>query len=261
MYSIARRRRQTWVSVSRFGRRMLTATFGVPEREIRVIYNGPREIASEAGSRAKLRHEHGISPDERVIVSVGRLSHVKGHDVLIEAVRKLDRSRDKVRVLIAGDGEERQALVAQIARAGLEGRVELIGQTGAVDSLLHAADLFVFPSRFEGTPFAMLEAMSIGLPVIATRFGGSDEVVEDGLSGFLVPLDDPEALAATIERALADTDATAAIGARGRTVVSRFSRSAMLSETLSLLNAEAERKWSGRFCSRRGSGAGGPAHA
>jgi glycosyltransferase involved in cell wall biosynthesis len=241
LYALARFRRQNWVCVSQFGRQVLAEAFGVPEHEMRVIYNGPRKISAEPERSAALRHLLGISPEEKVILSVGRLHRVKGHDVLVEAVGKLRQSRDDIRVLIVGEGEDRPALEAQIARMDLRGRVRLIGQAHDVDPLLRSADLFVFPSRLEGAPFAMLEAMSIGLPVIATRFGGADEFIEHGVSGLLVPCDDPDALAATIELALGNAPATAAIGAKGREVAGRYSRSVMLSETLSLLHAEAAR--------------------
>lgn len=239
LYALERLRRQTWVSVSQFGRRVLSEAFGLAEDEVRVIYNGAREVRKEPAATLALRERLGIKGEERVLVSVGRLSRVKGHDVLIEAARKLRDTPHTIRVVIAGDGNERKALREQISRSGLDGRVQLIGQIDSVDSLLALANLFVFPSRFEGTPFAMLEAMSIGLPVIATRFGGADELIVDGVNGFLVPLNDSDALAAAIDFALSHPEAAAAAGCRGRELIRRHSRQAMVDQTLELLDGSA----------------------
>ena len=251
LYAFERLRGQTWVAVSQFGRCELTEAFGLFEDEIRVIYNGPRQVQTEASASLALRQRLGISSDECVLVSVGRLTQVKAHDVLIEASRKLCDSRRGLRVVIAGEGEERGALTEQIARSGLDGRVLLVGQLASVDPLLRLADLFVFPSRFEGTPFAMLEAMSIGLPVIASRFGGADELIEDRVSGFLVPVDDSDGLAETIDAILRDPRAAAAAGTRGQQVSQHHSRDAMLSQTLGLLDVTAGRKRPGLGAVRR----------
>jgi glycosyltransferase involved in cell wall biosynthesis len=138
-------------------------------------------------------------------------------------------------MLIAGSGELRTPLEDAIAAGGLEQHVRLVGQVGDIGSLLCAADVFAFPSRREGTPFAMLEAMSLGLPVVATRFGGADEIIESDVNGVLVPMDDPARLAAALEATLRDPVRAHAIGERARLALGRFSEEEMLTQTLELL--------------------------
>jgi glycosyltransferase involved in cell wall biosynthesis len=119
-------------------------------------------------------------------------------------------------------------LHAQIEQAGLKHRVHLLGVRGDVADLLAASDLFILPSLFEGLPLALLEAMGAGLPVIATHVCGSAEVVQDGLSGRLVPPRDPPALAAAILEVLDNPDLASRWGAAARARVKRdFSARAM----------------------------------
>lgn len=236
-YSWTRSRHQTWVAVSQYGRRTLADAFALPGNgEMPVIYNAPGAPSGGVPCAAhQARLEYGLAPDDQVVVSVGRLSHQKGHDVLIEAASRVRERLPRLRMLIAGSGELHTPLEDAIAAGGLEQHVRLVGQVGDIGSLLCAADVFAFPSRREGTPFAMLEAMSLGLPVVATRFGGADEIIESDVNGILVPMDDPARLAAALEATLRDPDMGRAIGERARLALGRFSEEEMLTQTLELL--------------------------
>jgi len=240
-YSWTRSRRQTWVAVSNYGRHMLAQAFELPDRVgIPVIHNAPSGLPGDLTlTQDEARRQHGLAVDAQVVVCVGRLSHEKGHDTLIAAASRLCGRLPRLRVLIAGSGELRPELERAIVAGGLEEHVRLIGQVERIGSLLRAADVFAFPSRMEGTPFAMLEAMSLGLPVVATRFGGADEIVEPNSSGILVPMDDDEALATAIEAVLEDPDLARSIGQRARSTVERFSENVMVSRTLELLETAA----------------------
>jgi glycosyltransferase involved in cell wall biosynthesis len=151
------------------------------------------------------------------LVFVGRLVRQKGLDVLLEALARLPAGADYELTLV-GDGPLRPALTGQAQALGLTSRLRFVGWAGREDmpDLLRRADIFVFPSRDEGMPNAVLEAMATGLPVVATRISGNEEVVVDGQTGLLVPPDDPDALAGALARLLADRPLGRSLGAAGR---------------------------------------------
>jgi glycosyltransferase involved in cell wall biosynthesis len=152
---------------------------------------------------------------------VGRLVRQKGLDVLLDALARLvDRSW---RLTLVGDGPERPKLVGQAVALGLAGRFRFVGWTDrdALPGLLAAHDLFVFPSRDEGMPNAVLEAMAAGLPVVATAIAGNEELVVDGQTGLLVPPGDPAALAQALVRLLDAPGLRGTYGRAGRDRVER----------------------------------------
>lgn len=233
-------RRERWVAVSDYGRRMLAQAFELDPSPIPVIHNAPRHRSNGASSgRMQARLALGLAPEDQVVVSVGRLSQEKGHDVLLAAAGQLAPRLPALRVLIAGSGQAREELQRTITAEGLQRQVRLLGQLDDVATLLSAGDVFAFPSRREGTPFAMLEAMSGGLPVVATRFGGAEEIIEPGANGLLVPIDAPEELALALETVLADPVRARAIGELARRSVTRFSETEMVNHTLNVLQAAA----------------------
>ena len=137
-----------------------------------------------------------------VILGIGRLSIEKGFDVLIRAFAVLRRSVE-ARLLILGEGEERARLETMVNELGLEDAVDLPGFVAAVPAFIGAATVVVMPSRIEGFGNALVEAMAGGVPVVATACpGGPADILDDGRYGPLVPVDDPEALAAGIAAAL-----------------------------------------------------------
>ena len=192
-------------------------------------------------ARGEARAALGVNGDGPVLVTVGRLAHEKGHDVLIAAASRLAGEWPSAQVLIAGEGEGRDGLQQLIDQAGLSERVRLVGQVQDVDGLLRAADVFAFPSRREGTPFALLEAMSATVPVVAADFGGADEIVDSGENGIVVPRDDPVALAEAINGLLRDPARARALAERGRERAAQFSEPVMIRSTLALLRAVAGR--------------------
>ena len=133
--------------------------------------------------------------DAPLIGAVARLTHEKGIDRLIRAAPTVVAKCPEVRFVIVGDGPERPLLEAEAGRLGVDAHFHFAGHRADVGELLPAFDLFVLPSLREGLPFAVLEAMSAGLPVVATRVGGVPEAVAEGVTGLLVPADDPDALA------------------------------------------------------------------
>lgn len=172
-------------------------------------------------TRAAARALLGVADDVPLILSVGRLVEVKGYDVLANAARLLKTPR--ARVLVIGEGPERAKLEAL-------GALELLGSRDDAGDLLAAADVVVSPSRSEGFPQAPLHAMAAGVPVVATRAGGTPEVVLDGETGVLVPIEDPAALSAAIDRLLADRALAERLGRAGKARLesARLTKRAML---------------------------------
>lgn len=212
-YGWTHRRNQRWVAVSAYAREMLSEITGVPVDDVEVIRNDAPELTppdadQRRGSRRRLRAELGLGDEARIVASVGRLAPEKGHDVLIDAAASLAERYPEFAVLIAGVGPERAALEARVRSRDLVGRVHLLGARTPeeIAELLIGADAFAFPSRMEGFPIALLEAMALGVPAVVTRFGGADELVEDGRNGRLIDLNDAAALARELAVILDDPE-------------------------------------------------------
>ena len=181
----------------------LAAVLRLPRDVIRVLPNG---IRPTAGSPDGMRRELGIGAEEPLIVAIGNLYPVKGHLVLLQALRALreDPAFARCHVAIAGRGEEEAALRAYAATRGLAQYVHLLGYRADVADLLAAADVFALPSRSEGVPLALLEAMFAGKGIAASAVGGVPEVVTSEREALLVPPEDPASLASALARLLGD---------------------------------------------------------
>lgn len=163
------------------------------------------------------------------VLCVGSLEAKKGQGDLVEACRLLTQSGRRVECVFVGDGPERNALHAQVKDAGLEGVVRFLGAKPREEVLdaLRSADVAVLASvvlpsgKMEGIPVALMEAMACGLPVVSTRISGVPELIEDGVSGILVPERDPRALADALADIMARPDRAADMGKRGRARVER----------------------------------------
>jgi glycosyltransferase involved in cell wall biosynthesis len=196
--------------------------FRLPARRMRVIPNAPAAEPPPPGfDRAALRQELLGRSGTEVVVTVARLQREKGIGDLVDAAGELGGRRPGLRIVVAGAGPEESALRKQIGAAGLEGVVELLGRRSDVGQLLAAADAFCLPSRHEGLPISLLEAMSAGLPCVATRVGGIPGLVADGDSGCLVEPASPVALAAALDVVLGDRERARRMGDGARRLVER----------------------------------------
>ena len=151
-------------------------------------------------SDPSFRRRLGIPPEATVFLSIGRLTWVKGYDVLLEAFSKAGFGSERPWLVLVGDGEERGNLEAQAQRLQIAGRVRFAGELSDIRAALAAATVFVLSSRNEGMGRVLVEAMAAGVPVIGTAVGGIPTLVKDGETGLLVPGGDAGALAKAMER-------------------------------------------------------------
>ena len=180
------------------------ASAGVAPDRIHVVQNGvdaERIAAAAQGSRAEVRREWGVADEDRVVLVLGRLSPEKGQDVALEAFAGLGRGeeRNRIRLVLVGDGAAREALETRARRPDLAGRVHFAGWRDDPWRCLGAADVFLLPSRREGLPLALLEAMAVGLPIVATDVGAVREVIGgDERIGTVIASGDAEEMRAAL---------------------------------------------------------------
>lgn len=171
----------------------------LPDAGFEVLPNGvDTERYRPAPDKPALRRRLGLPTDRLIVLTVGNLKPIKGHDVLLEAIRRLGLDADQATFVFAGkdclDGSLASWARAHLARCD----VRFIGEQPDVLPWYQAADFFVLPSRYEGLSNALLEAMGCALPVIVTAVGGNNDVVEQDRTGLLVNADEPAQLASSI---------------------------------------------------------------
>ena len=172
------------------------------------------------------------TPELAVIVTlVGRLTEQKGVDVLLMAVAMLKDLHDLMRVWIVGDGPLRGRLEEQAAGSHLGEVVQFLGDRSDVPSLLAASDIFVLPSRYEGLPMTLLEAMAAGLPCVATDVGGNGELVDHSVTGWLVAQENPRELANRLGVLIEDGALRRRLGRAAREKAQRFDLDRMVART------------------------------
>lgn len=191
------------------------ALLGVPGERVRVVERGRADVIPPPPERlAALRGELGLPDGVPVVLAVGRHEPVKDHETLVRAVA---RSRSGAHLLVAGrDGSATAALERAVAETGTGERVHLLGQREDVEDLLALADLFVLSSRSEGAAGGVIEAFRASTPVVATDVAGQRGILVDGVNALVVPVADPEAMAAAVDRVLADPALARSLAEAGR---------------------------------------------
>jgi len=209
-----------------------------PRAEVVLIANGID--AANYGrlpnhTRQRVRRDLGVTDNTVLIGAVGDLRPQKGYDILLKATALLAESGRTVRVVIAGEGSLRHRLERMIASLGLSETVELLGECPDVPRLLGALDLFVMPSLYEGCPYALVEAMAAGVPVVATAVPGIIDIIEAGETGSLATPSVPASIAEQLANALDDYEKSQEMAARARRVVEdQYDRERMLNQTAQL---------------------------
>ena len=210
-----------------------------PER-VRVIRNGINTLEYAPDPSADVLEKHGVDPERPYVIFVGRITRQKGVPVLLRAAASLDPSAQLVLCAGAADtqelGEEVASLVAELqaSRTGVLWIPEMLPKPEIIQLLTHAL-AFVCPSVYEPLGIVNLEAMACSTAVVASRVGGIPEVVDDGVTGLLVPPDDPAALAGALNRLLRDPGRAEAMGRAGRErAVTEFSWETVAAQTVTL---------------------------
>ncbi|MCU1385638.1 MAG: epsD 3 [Acidobacteria bacterium] len=198
------------IGVSSDVRRELTRHGAAPERVVTVL-NGIDHTAfgRDHSRQRQVRQALGLADGDLAIGAVGRLEPQKRFDLLLEAFAELRAANRRVVLFVVGDGSAKDALAADVARLGLGNVCRLLGHRTDVVSLHHAFDLFVQSSDYEGTPNAVLEAMALETPIVATAAGGTAEILRDQIDGLVVPIGDRASLVRAMRAALDDRAAAA----------------------------------------------------
>jgi glycosyltransferase involved in cell wall biosynthesis len=191
--------------------------FGVPAEKIKTIANGIDVTAFERAQPLPLLKDEGST----VVGVVARLDMQKGFEYLLQAARELCKMFPGLRIVIAGEGPDRNAIEEMIEQYGLQSSVVLAGQQSNMPAVYAAMDIFVLPSLNEGLPMTVLEAMAASKPVIATRVGAIPSVIRDGENGLLVAPKDPEGLRNAVASLLNDAERRRRLGDQAHAWVSQ----------------------------------------
>ena len=236
-----RRRIKAWVPqhfatatvvVSDYLRKLLVDA-GFPAARTHRIYNGVDLARFSPHQGGNLRAELGLEGPAKLVGMVANLRRSKGYEHFVQAARRIVDCIPETRLVAVGEIEETIAarMRGLLGQQGLEERFFLLGFRSDIPQVLRDLDVFVLSSTDEGLSIATLEAMAAGKPVVVTRSGGPQEIVQDGETGFLVPPADPEALAARVCEILRHPELGARLGARAREEVERrFTLTKMVSE-------------------------------
>ena len=234
------------LAVSEADRKKMIEIEGLPSDKVRYVPNGIAD--RQAGDRDLIRGRLGIPAEARVVGTVCALRPQKAVHVALEAVASLLEDHRDLRFLVVGDGPERARLEREAGALG--DHAILIGRVPPTEipHFVAAMDVLVCSSSFEGTPLAVLEWMSAGKAIVATRVGGIPEVIDDGVEGLLVPPGDPASLARAVRRLLDDPDQRERLGSAARRRQQAFFR---LDQTTAVLQQLYEDLYRGSAPGRR----------
>jgi glycosyltransferase involved in cell wall biosynthesis len=242
-YDWIQRRSCKFVAVSQHNRKILANSFDLAEKQILHIPNGAT-LSTPAGNRetvrAEVRTEFGLPSNALLLFGVGRLDRQKGYDLLIPCLPHLKAEFPNLHLAIAGEGDERQSLEAQARKYGVQDRLHLLGRRKDISRLLLSADLFVFPSRFEGYPLSLIEAIGMDLPVVAADSTSIPELITHRKEGFLVRMEDPCDLMEGIRWALRHPVEMREMALNARKRAEQFSAMRMMDETFALFEQVAQ---------------------
>lgn len=208
---------------SQYTAERLAGAQGVARDRIRCL---PWGLEPERSVKLAAPIHSAMSSEGRIILTVGRLAaneRYKGVDTLIQALAQLKREIPDVQLIVVGEGDDRARLEGLARAMGISDRVSFLGRlsTEELITCYRRADVFAMPSRGEGFGFVFLEAMACGKPVIGGAHGGTCDIIEDGVNGFLVPYSDTDKLAHVLCRLLTDDSLRSEMGERARETVCR----------------------------------------
>jgi glycosyltransferase involved in cell wall biosynthesis len=195
---------------------------GLGDGTVDVVVNGV-DVARIRDAASPAPDHSFVGAADPLLVTVGRIAREKNLAMLVACCRRLEERGRPANLVIVGHGELESELQEQVDAAGIGHRVAIVGGTDRPEGWMAAADLFVLASRVEGMPNALLEAQALGVPAVTTAAGGAAEVVEDGVTGLVVPVDDEDAIVAAVGRLLDDPETRREMGRRAEDrVAERF---------------------------------------
>jgi glycosyltransferase involved in cell wall biosynthesis len=219
---------------------------GVDESVLHYVPNGVPSLPGGELERIKVRRAEllrsiGIAPDAQVILTVGRISLQKGHDLIVPAIDHIAREFPRVKFLWLGGIDEawRLELLARLERHGGSERVLIVDHVRDPRAYYGAADLFLFPSRCEGQSLALAEAMSFGLPIVASDASGNTELIRPDRDGIVFRTEDSCDLMEALRRALRTPVLMNSLAKSAQERVKMFSEERMLRETMRILGIES----------------------
>ncbi|MBI5789086.1 MAG: glycosyltransferase [Candidatus Schekmanbacteria bacterium] len=214
----------------------LVDNLGLDESKIITIFNGiDPDLFKLTEDRGIIKAQLGLPSDSQVVGIISRDAVAKNIPLFIQAAKILAAQKEHLCFVLAGQGLDQTAKAGWLKDFSLRDRFFFLGTRDDIPRILQVFDVLVLTSISEGLPGAIMEAMAARKPVVATNVGGCSELVEDGVSGFLVPSNQPEPLVAAINRVLADKNLAEAFGKRGRRIIEeRFSLRQMLKTTQEL---------------------------
>jgi glycosyltransferase involved in cell wall biosynthesis len=234
MLALARK----FIAVSHANRRDHIRYMGLPADRLVAIHNGivvPREPPDRKRAHDELTASLGLPPDTKLVGGVGRLNDQKGFHWLLDAAKKFLPKVPSARVVLVGDGPLRGELEAQAQSLGIADRVLFLGFRKDAPKVLAALDVLAMPSVFEGLPLVLLEACAAGCPAVAHAVDGIPEVIEDEVSGFLVPRGNVELLANRIAQVLRDEQLASNMSqAAWRRALNGFTAERMAADTVAI---------------------------
>jgi glycosyltransferase involved in cell wall biosynthesis len=211
------------ISITDFTRRYMIETYGIPNDGVSLVYQGTEvtRFTPDEKRHREARLRYALPPDTAPILgSVGSFEHRKGQVVLLEAVAEMRPVLPNVHLILVGDGPDEELLKAKVREIGLEAHVTFFPFTREPVHVFEVIDILVLSSLYkEGLPNVLLEAMSMGLPVVASRMAGVPEVVIDGRTGWMTEPGDIQGLARAVERLWQDPAACPEIGNEARNLM------------------------------------------
>ena len=231
------------VAVSKHVHQVMINDIGIAPKRVALVHNGVNtgRFAPNSVTRMVMREALGLGKDDVAIGIIARLAPVKNHALLLRAfAHVLQTQKNRAHLMVIGDGPERAVLMALSAQLGVISHTRFLGERRDTEALLNALDIYALSSLSEGMNLTLLEAMSAGLPIVATAVGGNGEIVQDGITGFLVPVTNVGAMSERLVKLIEDPSLRRQFGMAAReAAIERFDERVMIESYLSLYRTAA----------------------
>ncbi|MBN1480981.1 glycosyltransferase [candidate division KSB1 bacterium] len=196
-----------WITVSEMGKMLAIERLGIKPQHISVIYTGVKATKAGNTSAPQALNKSNKSKQTFTILTVANLRPVKGHSTILQAIDLMpDSTKERIKFCFVGADQSNGRVQKQAEELGVAKYVNFAGFQDNIDPYLNSADIFLLASKSEGIPISLLEAMSAGLPVIATRVGGMPEIVQHRVNGLLIKANAPSAIAESIQELMTNTE-------------------------------------------------------